>query len=49
MRILTGPGSVILVDGKEYKGEFIFSQDAGNIVLNNIQGRHNAYEMDFSY
>ena len=49
MRVLTGPRSVILVDGKEYKGEFIFSQDASNIILNNIQGRQNAYEMDFSY
>ena len=48
VNISTGAGSRILFGDIEYLEEYEFTKDAQNVILSEIPGRHNVYEIAFS-
>ncbi|MFC1563156.1 hypothetical protein ACFL4Z_03815, partial [candidate division KSB1 bacterium] len=48
IKISTGPGSRILIKDKEYLEEYEFKNFGSNVILSEVPGRHNVYELSFS-
>ena len=48
IKICTGPGSRILSNGDEYLEEYEFKNFGKNVMLSEVPGRHNVFELSFS-